>query len=182
MCNYLHFALQSGNDEILKKMNRKHTYLDFKKQVEYLRSKDPFFAISTDIIVWFSWETEEMFQDTINAFDTLEFDFAYIARYSVRPWTIASKIYPDDIPDSIKAERWHKLNNALMKSLTKRNLMMIGREEEVLIYWEKENQFFGRTRNYKKLFFQKNQKYKVWDLVKVKIDEIDKWVLRWKIN
>jgi tRNA-2-methylthio-N6-dimethylallyladenosine synthase len=51
MCNYLHFALQSGNDEILKKMNRKHTYEDFKNQVQYLRSKDPYFAISTDIIV-----------------------------------------------------------------------------------------------------------------------------------
>jgi tRNA-2-methylthio-N6-dimethylallyladenosine synthase len=51
MCNYLHFALQSGNDEILKKMNRKHTYNDFKNQVQYLRSKDPLFAISTDIIV-----------------------------------------------------------------------------------------------------------------------------------
>lgn len=181
ICNYLHFALQSGSDTILKKMNRKHTFLDFKNQVEYLRNKDPFFAISTDIIVGFSWETEEMFQDTINAFETLEFDFAYIARYSVRPWTIAAKMYPDDIPDNIKAERWHKLNNVLMKTLTKRNLLMIWKEEEVLIYGEKENQFFGRTRNYKEVFFQKNQKYKVWDLVKVKIDEIDKWVLRGKI-
>jgi tRNA A37 methylthiotransferase MiaB len=69
----------------------------------------------------------------------------------------------------------------LMKTLTKRNLLMIWKEEEVLIYGEKENQFFGRTRNYKEVFFQKNQKYKVWDLVKVKIDEIDKWVLRGKI-
>jgi tRNA-2-methylthio-N6-dimethylallyladenosine synthase len=51
MCNYLHFALQSGNDEILKKMNRKHTYEDFKNQVQYLRSKDPYFSISIDIIV-----------------------------------------------------------------------------------------------------------------------------------
>jgi tRNA-2-methylthio-N6-dimethylallyladenosine synthase len=54
ICNYLHFALQSGSDTILKKMNRKHTFLDFKNQVEYLRNKDPFFAISTDIIVGFS--------------------------------------------------------------------------------------------------------------------------------
>jgi tRNA-2-methylthio-N6-dimethylallyladenosine synthase len=51
MCNYLHFALQSGNDEILKKMNRKHTYNDFKNQVQYLKNKDPLFSISTDIIV-----------------------------------------------------------------------------------------------------------------------------------
>jgi tRNA-2-methylthio-N6-dimethylallyladenosine synthase len=51
MCNYLHFALQSGSDEMLKKMNRRHTYMDFKKMVDYLRSRDPYFSISTDIIV-----------------------------------------------------------------------------------------------------------------------------------
>jgi tRNA-2-methylthio-N6-dimethylallyladenosine synthase len=51
MCNYLHFALQSGSNEVLKRMNRKHDYESFKKMVEYLRSKDPFFSISTDIIV-----------------------------------------------------------------------------------------------------------------------------------
>jgi tRNA-2-methylthio-N6-dimethylallyladenosine synthase len=53
-CNYLHFALQSGNDVMLKKMNRRHTYADFKRMVEYLRSKDPYFTISTDIIVGYS--------------------------------------------------------------------------------------------------------------------------------
>jgi len=51
MCNYLHFALQSGSDEMLKKMNRKHDYLNFKNIVEYLRSRDQNFSISTDIIV-----------------------------------------------------------------------------------------------------------------------------------
>ena len=113
-CNYLHFALQSWNNQVLKKMNRKHSYIDFKKQVEYLRSRDPLFSISTDIIVWYSWETEEMFQDTLDAIEECEFDFVYNARYSVRPWTIAAKLYPDDVPDKTKAERWHILNN-LMK-------------------------------------------------------------------
>jgi putative methylthiotransferase TM_0830 len=50
-CNYLHFALQSGNNKVLKKMNRRHKYEDFKKIVDYLRSRDPNFSISTDIIV-----------------------------------------------------------------------------------------------------------------------------------
>ncbi|MFA5916814.1 MAG: MiaB/RimO family radical SAM methylthiotransferase [Candidatus Gracilibacteria bacterium] len=181
MCNYLHFALQSGNDEILKKMNRKHTYEDFKNQVQYLRSKDPYFSISIDIIVGFSGETEEMFLDTLKAFEELEFDFAYIARYSVRPGTIASKIYPDDVPDSVKAERWHKLNNALMISLTKRNKLMIGREEYLLIYGEKDGQFFGRTRNFKEVFVEKQSDFKIGDLVKVKITKLDRWVLKGEI-
>ena len=74
-CNYLHFALQSWNNQILKKMNRKHTYEDFKNQVEYLRRRDPLFSISTDIIVWYSWESEEMFMDTLRAVKECEFDF-----------------------------------------------------------------------------------------------------------
>jgi tRNA A37 methylthiotransferase MiaB len=52
-CHYLHFALQSGDNDLLKKMNRKHSYEDFKSQVDYLRSRDPLFGISTDIIVGF---------------------------------------------------------------------------------------------------------------------------------
>jgi tRNA-2-methylthio-N6-dimethylallyladenosine synthase len=51
MCNYLHFALQSGSNDMLKKMNRKHKYEDFKKIIKYLRKRDPLFSISTDIIV-----------------------------------------------------------------------------------------------------------------------------------
>jgi len=181
MCNYLHFALQSWSNEILKKMNRKHSYEDFKKQVNYLRSKDPYFAISTDIIVWFSSETEKNFDDTVKAFKELEFDFAYIARYSVRKGTIASKLYPDDVIEEIKAKRWHKLNNTLLETLTKRNNMMLWITQEVLIYWEKDWKFFGRTKNFKEIFFKKNPKYKIWDIVNVKITSLERWVLNWEI-
>lgn len=180
-CNYLHFALQSGNDEMLKRMNRRHTYTDFKKMVEYLRSKDPLFSISTDIIVWYSWETDEMFQDTVRAIEELEIDFVYIARYSVRNWTIASKIYPDDIPDSVKAHRWHILNQVLEKNVQKRWQLMLGREEEILVSWEKDEYFFGRTRNFKEVFFEKKDGVLIWDIVKVKITWIDAWVLTGKI-
>lgn len=176
-CNYLHFALQSGNDEMLKKMNRRHNYADFKRMVEYLRSKDPFFSISTDIIVGYSGETEWAFQDTLNAVKELEIDFVYIARYSVRNWTIASKIYPDDVPDEIKAERWHKLNDVLEENVKKRWEKMIWNIFEVLVSWEKDEKFFGRTRNFKEVFFEKKGDIKVWDIIKVKITWIDRWVL-----
>ena len=180
-CNYLHLALQSGNDEILKKMNRRHTYPDFKKMVEYLRRKDPLFSISTDIIVWYSGETDEMFQDTVRAIEELEIDFVYIARYSVRNGTIASKIYPDNVPDSVKAQRWHILNQVLEKNVEKRWQLMLGREEEILVSWEKDEYFFGRTRNFKEVFFEKRDGVLIWDIVKVKITGIDAWVLTGKI-
>jgi len=176
-CNYLHFALQSWSDEMLKKMIRKHSYSDFKKMVDYLRSRDPYFSISTDIIVWYSWETEEMFTDTVKAFDECQFDFAFIARYSVRKWTIAEKIYPDDISKELKAKRWHILNDKLFETIQNRNKLMIGREEEILVSGKKDWYNFGRTRNFKEVFF-KWENISEWDIVKVKITEMDLYVLR----
>jgi len=132
-CNYLHFALQSGNNKMLKRMNRRHSYEEFREMVRYLRSKDPLFSISTDIIVGFSGETEEMFQDTVKAFKECEFDFCFTARYSVRPNTIAAKVMPDDVPDETKAKRWHILNDLLLENIQKRNKLMIGRVESILI-------------------------------------------------
>ncbi len=180
-CNYLHFALQSGNNQVLKRMNRKHSYEDFKKQVDYLRSRDPNFSISTDIIVGFSWETDEMFQDTVKAFEDCEFDFTFNARYSVRKWTIAEKMFPDNITDWQKADRWHILNEKLLNSVTSRNSKMIWTIQEVLVAWEKDWKKFWRTRNFKEVFFDWDN-INTWDLVNVKITDIDRYVLNWTIN
>jgi len=181
MCNYLHFALQSWSNEMLKKMNRRHSYSDFKKMVDYLRNKDPEFSISTDIIVWFSWETESMFNKTIKSFNECEFDFAYNARYSVRKGTIAEKLYPDNVSDTIKAERWHTLNDLLLESITKRNQNMLCKIEKILISWEKDWEYFGRTRNFKEVFFKKVENIKIWDIVEVRIDKLNKYNLKWTI-
>lgn len=177
-CNYLHFALQSWSSKMLKKMNRRHSYEDFKDMVQYLRSKDPLFSISTDIIVGFSGETDEMFEETVKAFKECEFDFAYIARYSVRPNTLAAKMMPDDVPDEVKAHRWHTLNNLLLENVQKRNQLMLGRVEQVLISGEKDEYYFGRTRNFKEVFVKKSDLHKIGDRVMVKITEIDRYVLK----
>lgn len=180
-CNYLHFALQSWNNDILKRMNRKHSYNDFKKQVDYLRSRDPNFSISTDIIVGFSWESEEMFNDTLKAFDECQFDFTYNARYSVRKWTIAAKMFPDDVDDKIKADRWHTLNDKLFESVTTRNSKMIWNTYEVLVSWEKDWRKFWRTRNFKEVFFDWNE-VNIGDLVNVEILSVNRYVLDWVIK
>lgn len=190
MCPYLHFALQSGSDTMLKRMNRKHTYADFKAQVDYLRSRDPLFSISTDIIVGFPGETEEEFQATATAMRGCQFDFAYIARYSPRSGTVATDRYEDDISPAEKARRWNILNDILRETVHTRNALMVGREEEILISWEgKDETLVGRTRNWKEVFISKNTPLssgdddsqgglKVGDLVKVKIVESEGWVLK----
>ena len=182
VCNYLHFALQSGDDKMLKRMNRRHNYQIFKDMVDYLRSKDSSFSISTDIIVGYSWETEEMFQNTIKAFKECNFDFSFTARYSVRPGTIASKILPDDVPDEVKAERWHILNDVLLESVLRRNTLMLWKEEIIMITWNKDSFSFWRTRNFKEVYIKDELiSHKPWDLVNVKITELDRYVLKWEL-
>ena len=179
-CNYLHFALQSGSNTMLKKMNRKHTYQDFKKMVDYLRKKDPLFSISTDIIVWYSWETEEMFQETIKAVKECDFDFIYNSKYSIRKGTIAAKLYPDDISNEVKAERWHILNNLLKENVLKRNKLMLWRIEKILISWIKDWLYFWRTRNFKEVHFESDEKLDIWALIKVKLEKVGWFIIKWK--
>lgn len=160
-------------------MNRKHTYADFKAQLDYLRARDPLFSISTDIIVGFPWETEEEFQATVTAMRECQFDFAFLARYSPRSGTIATDKYEDDISASEKARRWNILNDILRDSVFARNALMVGREEEILISWEgKDDTWTGRTRNWKEVQIPLTPDIKIWDLVKVKILENDGWMLR----
>lgn len=180
-CNYLHFALQSWNNEILKKMNRRHDYNSFKEMVDYLRSKDKHFSISTDIIVWFSWETDKMFKDTINAYKECEFDFVYNARYSVRKGTIAAKIYPDDINDQTKAKRWHILNDLLLENILKRNKLMLDMTEKVLVYWKKDWQYYWRTRNFKEVYFKWSNIINIWDILNVKLNSLDRYIIKWEL-
>lgn len=182
MCNYLHFALQSGSDELLRSMNRKHTFADFRTQLEYLRSHDPLFSISTDIIVGFPGETEEQFQETVRAFQICEFDFAFIARYSPRRGTRATDSMEDTVSMEEKARRWDILNTLLYQGVQKRNGLMVGRTEELLISArEKDEQLVGRTRNFKEVYIADDGKIQIGDLVAVKITEMDRWVLKWEV-
>jgi len=182
MCNYLHFALQSGSDAMLKRMNRKHTYADFKTQVEYLRARDPLFSISTDIIVGFPGETEDEFHSTVEAMRECEFDFAYIARYSPRSGTLATMRYEDDIAPAEKARRWNILNTLLGELVQKRAELMIGREEEILISGRgRTEEWVGRTRNFKEVYIPSTPHVQIGDIVPVKITELDGWVLRARV-
>lgn len=177
LCPYLHMALQSWSDDILKRMNRKHLYQDFKAQVEYLRSQDPLFAISTDIIVGFPWETLEEFELTAKAMQECEFDYAFIARYNTRNGTVASK-WEDDVPAREKARRWSILNDILQKTAHARNTRMIGRKEEILITSGTDDSWTGRTRNFKEVYIPKDPAISIGATVLVKITSLDGWILR----
>lgn len=115
--NYLHVAVQSGNNEMLKKMNRRHTIEDFKELITRIKDSRPDMAFGTDIIVGFPGETEEQFMDTVQLFKDIKFNAAFISIYSPRKGTPAEKFFEDDIPLKEKKRRHAYLMNVWKESL-----------------------------------------------------------------
>ena len=114
--NYLHIAVQSGNDEILKKMNRRHTAEEFKILIKRIRDIKPELEIGTDIIVGFPSETFEQFEDTVSLIEEMKFNVAFISIYSPRKGTPAEKYYTDDVPLNEKKRR-----HAILTEVFERN-------------------------------------------------------------
>ncbi|KKS16108.1 MAG: (Dimethylallyl)adenosine tRNA methylthiotransferase MiaB, partial [candidate division WWE3 bacterium GW2011_GWB1_41_6] len=103
--NYLHIAVQSGNNDVLKKMNRRHTIEEFIDLTKKIKKARPNVEFGTDIIVGFPGETEDQFNDTVELFRTVPFNVAFISIYSPRKGTPAERFYPDDIPLPEKKRR-----------------------------------------------------------------------------
>ncbi len=111
----IHLPVQSGDDEILKKMNRWYTAAEYLNLVQKLRKKIPEVQLSTDIIVGFCGETEAQFQNTVKFCQQVGFVKAYISLYSDRPLTVAHKIYSDNVPYQEKKRRWQILEDLINK-------------------------------------------------------------------
>jgi len=112
---YLHLPVQSGDNKILRKMNRRHTVQEYIKLVEKIRKKIPEIKIGTDIIVGFPGETKEQFENTVKLCRKVGFVKAYIAVYSPRPGTAAYKL-DDNIPHKEKRRRWKILDEMINKT------------------------------------------------------------------
>lgn len=117
MTRHLHFAVQSGNNEVLKRMNRRHTIEEFKMLIDEIKNSIPDMEFGTDIIVGFPGETEDQFMDTVKLFEEYKFKSAYISIYSPREGTTAAKFFKDDVSNREKRRR-HKI---LMDVWTKNN-------------------------------------------------------------
>ncbi|MFZ2206285.1 MAG: MiaB/RimO family radical SAM methylthiotransferase [Microgenomates group bacterium] len=105
-----HLAVQSGDDAVLKRMNRWYTAQEYIDLYNAIKKKMPEAHVTTDIIVGFCGETEEEFQNTVKLCETIHFDRAFISIYSNRRGTHAYKYIPDDIPHAVKDKRWKMLD------------------------------------------------------------------------
>lgn len=137
----IHLPIQSGDNEILKKMNRGYTVKQYKNLVKRIRQKIPNVKISTDVIIGFPGETKKQFENTVKLFKEINFDKAYIARYSPRTNTAAAKL-KDNISSQEKKRRWNVLNKIVNRAKKKKLIIILGptasRKSELAINVAKE--------------------------------------------
>ncbi|MDA1354401.1 MAG: tRNA (N6-isopentenyl adenosine(37)-C2)-methylthiotransferase MiaB [bacterium] len=133
ICNQIHMPLQAGNNRVLEMMNRTYTKEEFYDLVAEARETIPNLKMTTDIIVGFPTETDAEFEETFEVMERVEFDSAYIFKYSERKNTLAARKFPDDVPEAMKTERIVRLNDLQKIVSLKRNQAQIGEVQDILI-------------------------------------------------
>ena len=173
ICKAIHLPCQSGSTEMLKRMNRKYTREWYLDRIAAIKRYMPNCAITTDIIAGFSSESDQEHNDTMSLMREVNYDFAYMYKYSERPNTFAQRNLPDNVPDEIKSARLTEiieLQNSLSLESNRRD---IGNTFEVLIEnisRRSDSQFSGRTSHNKVVVFDRGN-HTIGEYVMVKILE-----------
>ncbi len=129
---YVHLPVQSGSDNILKQMNRRHTSAYYRDIINALRKANPLIAISSDFIVGYPGETDDDFQQTLQLVDDIGYAQAYSFKYSPRPGTPAATL-PNQVEESVKSQRLQVLQQSLKKHQLSFNTNCIEKKLSVLI-------------------------------------------------
>lgn len=181
ICNYVHFPMQSGSNEVLKRMNRTYTREHFYDMAMKIREIMPNCGLSTDIIVGFPGETDEQFQETLDLMEAIKFNSAFTFKYSPRPYTKAEQ-FSDQISEQIKKIRLDEMLILQRKHTLELNQKMIGTFQQVLI--EKESKksnlhWAGRTDSNEWVIIEKNN-INIKDIVPVEISNATGVILHGK--
>jgi tRNA-2-methylthio-N6-dimethylallyladenosine synthase len=172
VCHNIHFAMQSGNTEILARMNRGYTAEHFYGRILKLREVMPDIAITTDVIAGFAGESEEQFMDTYNLMKKIEFDYAFMYKYSPRRGTKAAE-FTDQVPEAIRLDRLQRLIEMQRKITFDKYQNQIGKVVEVLVEnlsKKSDEEVSGKTSDFKICVFPGSQDL-IGKFVKVKITD-----------
>jgi len=161
---HMHICLQSGSENILKRMRRMYTADEFASLIERVRNKYPEFNVTTDIIVGFPGETEEEFQETLNFIKKVKFGHIHTFKYSLRKGTRAER-FPEHIPDKIKTTRSEIIRKTSELHRFEYRKNFVGKQQTVLVEKVEDGFAFGHGENYipvkiKGQDFTKNTFYK----------------------
>lgn len=173
ICKYIHLPVQSGSNEVLKRMNRVYTREYYLERVHKIKELMPDCAISTDIIAGFCGETEEDHQQTLSIMREVGYEYAYMFKYSERGGTMSAKRFKDDIPDEVKTRRLEEiiaLQGELSLISNKRD---IGKTFQVLIEGVSKrsaDQLYGRNSQNKVIIFPK-ENHKIGEYIDVTVKD-----------
>lgn len=159
ICPYIHLPVQSGNTQVLERMNRGYSREWYLDRIAAIRRIMPDCAITTDIISGFCGETEEQHQETLSLMDEVIYDYAFMYKYSERPKTLAERRFEDDIPDDVKGRRLEEIINKQLQHSLILNERQIGSIHKVLIEGNSKRSnedYCGRTGGNKMVIFPKS--------------------------
>jgi len=196
--NYIHLPVQAGDDEVLRRMNRRYTTAQYLEAIERLRTKIPNLAIGTDIIVGFCGESAEQFEKTADLYRQVRFDISYTAQYSPRSGTAAFRAFKDDVTKEEKKRRWNVLQEIQEQIVYEKNQTFVGKTVSVIVERHEPpaptdemlalpgnilerlarmpGTCFGNSREMKLVSFE-GPKELVGKIVNVKIERAEKWIL-----
>ena len=181
ICNYVHFPMQSGSNEVLKRMNRTYTREHFYDMAMKIREIMPNCGLSTDIIVGFPGETDGQYRETLDLMEAIKFNSAFTFKYSPRPYTKAEQ-FSDQISEQVKKDRLDEMLILQRKHTLELNQKMVGTFQKVLI--EKESKkskmhWAGRTDSNEWVIIEKNNS-NIKDIVPVEITDATGVILHGK--
>ncbi|MCC6563823.1 tRNA (N6-isopentenyl adenosine(37)-C2)-methylthiotransferase MiaB [Candidatus Uhrbacteria bacterium] len=175
--NYLHLPVQSGNNEVLRRMNRKYTREQFMDVIKKVKASRPGIALGSDIIVGFPGETREQFNDTLSLYEEVGFDISYNAQYSPRSGTLGIKLYQDDITKEEKRDRWDELQSLMEKLSLEKNQAYVGKTVSVLVDKCDNGYASGQSHEMKLTRFKSDDAALVGKIVPVEVKAAKSWVL-----
>lgn len=185
LCNAIHLPVQSGSNNVLKRMNRKYTKEDYLTIIDKLRSAVPGIAVTTDLIIGFPGESEDDFLETMDLIEKVRYDSAFTYIYSVRKGTPAEK-YENQVPEEVKHERFNRLLKRINEISGEINKTYEGTVQKVLVEGlstgkKGDKVFAGRTETTKLVNFEGSEEL-IGEIVKIRIAEGKQFNLRGKLD
>jgi tRNA-2-methylthio-N6-dimethylallyladenosine synthase len=184
ICPYIHLPVQSGNTDVLYRMNRGYSREWYLERIDAIKRIIPDCAISTDIITGFCGETDEEHQDTLSLMESVQYDFAYMFKYSERPKTLAERRFQDDVPEDIKGKRLNEIIEKQLSHSLKSHQKQVGTLQKVLVEGpskRSEDFYCGRNGRNSMVVFPKENATKG-NYVMVRIEECTSATLLGKIE
>lgn len=184
LMGHLHLPLQSGSDRILEMMFRGYTFEQYRNRVQRLRHVCPNIALTTDLIVGFPTETETEYEQTLSAVRDLQFDAAFMFRYSVREGTWAAQHLEDDIPEEVKLGRLRRLIGVQKEVSYTANQREMGRTCAVLIDGHSRRDrtvWKGKTEGNKTILVP-DERNLLGAIVPVRVVRADSWTLHGELT